>query len=82
MEIDQTTTALIVETTIADAEIIYEDIETKLVYIKFFLENSNEFIVIATTRPELLFACQVVTVNPDDERYIEMQEKTLENSDF
>jgi valyl-tRNA synthetase len=43
-------------TTIADAEIIYDDIETKLVYIKFYLENNNEFIVIATTRPELLFA--------------------------
>ena len=69
-------------TTIADAEIIYEDIETKLVYIKFFLENSNEFIVIATTRPELLFACQVVIVNPDDERYIEMQGKDFENSDL
>lgn len=64
-------------TTIADAEITYDDIETKLVYIKFFLENNNEFIVIATTRPELLFACQAVIVNPDDERYKEMQGKTL-----
>jgi valyl-tRNA synthetase len=57
-------------TTIADAEIIYEEIPTKLVYMKFKIkEKSNTIIVIASTRPELLFACQAVIVNPEDERY-------------
>lgn len=64
-------------TTIADAEIIYSNIETKLVYIKFHLKNSNDSIVIATTRPELLFACQAIIVNPEDERYKEIQGKFL-----
>jgi valyl-tRNA synthetase len=64
-------------TTIADAEITYSNIETKLVYIKFYLKNSNDSIVIATTRPELLFACQAIIVNPEDERYKKIQGKFL-----
>ncbi|MDX1373535.1 MAG: class I tRNA ligase family protein, partial [Nitrososphaeraceae archaeon] len=56
-------------TTIADAEIIYDDILTNLVYIKFNIENTNDIIVIASTRPELLFACQAVIVNPKDDRF-------------
>jgi valyl-tRNA synthetase len=64
-------------TTIADSEITYIDKETKLVYIKFFLKDSTEFIIIATTRPELLFACQAIIVNPEDERYREKQGNNL-----
>ena len=64
-------------TTIADQEIVYKDIPTKLVYINFMLKTSdNRTITIATTRPELLFACQAVIVNPQDERYKELQGKT------
>jgi valyl-tRNA synthetase len=58
-------------TTIADAEITYTEMETKLVYVKFYFSNSKDFILIATTRPELLFACQAVIVNPEDVRYKE-----------
>lgn len=64
-------------TTIADSEITYINIETKLVYIKFFLKDSTEFMIIATTRPELLFACQAIIVNPEDERYREKQGNNL-----
>ncbi|MDR4511179.1 MAG: valine--tRNA ligase [Nitrososphaeraceae archaeon] len=56
-------------TTIADAEIIYDDILTNLVYMKFKIENTNDKILIASTRPELLFACQAVIVNPKDDRF-------------
>ena len=57
-------------TTIADAEIIYEDLPTNLVYMYFGIENSNtDKLIIASTRPELLFACQAVIVNPKDDRY-------------
>lgn len=55
-------------TTIADAEVIYENLPTQLVYIKFKTEGGGELIV-ATTRPELLGACQIIIVNPQDERY-------------
>lgn len=56
-------------TTISDAEISYVEIPTKLVYIKFRIKNSDKYITVASTRPELLCSCQTVIVNPDDERY-------------
>ncbi|MEM3160892.1 MAG: valine--tRNA ligase, partial [Nitrososphaera sp.] len=64
-------------TTIADAEIIYDDLSTKLVHMKFRVAGTDENIIIASTRPELLFACQAVIVNPDDERYLDYQNKSV-----
>src|SRR5918998_3369048 len=49
-------------TTIADAEIVYEDLPAKLAYMYFKVRETTEKIVIASTRPELLFACQCVIV--------------------
>jgi valyl-tRNA synthetase len=62
-------------TTIADAEIYYKEGETSLNYIKFPLENAEDWqsddghIMIATTRPELICACQIILVHPEDERF-------------
>jgi valyl-tRNA synthetase len=56
-------------TTIADAEVEYEELPTQLVHVKFTVEETGEPLVIATTRPELLCSCQLVIVNPTDERY-------------
>jgi len=56
-------------TTIADAEITYEDLPTKLVYMKFQIKDTEKEIIIASTRPELLCACKTIIVNPEDERY-------------
>jgi len=56
-------------TTIADADIVYEELPTQLVYIKFKLSGKDEFITIATTRPELICSCQAILVHPEDERY-------------
>lgn len=65
-------------TTIADAEIIHDDLPTKLVHMKFKIaNNSDDQIIIASTRPELLFACQAVIVNPEDERYLDYQNKSV-----
>ena len=58
-------------TTIADAEIIYQDLSTKLVYMKFQIKDTDKEIIIASTRPELLCACKTIIVNPEDERYSE-----------
>jgi valyl-tRNA synthetase len=60
-------------TTIADAEIIYDEIPTKLVYMKFKIKETGDTMIIASTRPELLFACQAVIVNPEDDRYKSLQ---------
>lgn len=62
-------------TTLADAEVEYAEEETSLVYIKFKLKDSNNFIVIATTRPELLCACAAILVHPDDKKYIHLHGK-------
>ena len=56
-------------TTIADAEITYVDLPTKLVYMKFSVKDSEQKIIIASTRPELLCACKTIIVNEEDERY-------------
>jgi len=62
-------------TTIADAEIEYEERPAKLVYIRFRVKEDGSTLVIATTRPELLAACQAVIVNPEDERYLHLHGK-------
>jgi len=63
-------------TTIADAEIIYEELPTKLVHMKFKVKDGKE-IIIVSTRPELLCACKAVIVNPEDERYSELVGKKV-----
>lgn len=64
-------------TTIADAEITYEDLQTKLVYMKFKVKDSEKQIVIASTRPELLCACKTIIVNEEDERYSNLVGKKI-----
>ena len=64
------------KTTLADAELEYIEKATKLVYIKFRVKETNEELIIATTRPELLAACKTVLVHPDDDRYKHLHNKT------
>ena len=64
-------------TTIADAEITYLDIPTKLVYMKFQIKNSDNTITIASTRPELLCVCKTIIVNSEDERYADLVGKKV-----
>ena len=56
-------------TTIADAEIEYEELPTFLVTNTFRVKDSKAELPVATTRPELLAACQMLVVNPADGRY-------------
>ncbi len=64
-------------TTIADAEVFYAELRSRLVYIKFRFSESDDHLIIATTRPELLCSCMAVIVNPDDERYKHLHGKRL-----
>ncbi len=57
------------ETAIADAEVDHIKRESMLHYIKFHLAGSEEYLLIATSRPEFIPACVAVEVNPKDERY-------------
>ena len=63
-------------TTISDAEVEYKEEKTELNYIKFRVKETNEEIIIATTRPELLCSCKIILFNPEDERYKKLNRKT------
>ena len=54
---------------LSDIEVEYETHQGKLVYIKYPIVDSDEYIVVATTRPETYFGDTAVMVNPEDERY-------------
>ncbi|MEG0771495.1 MAG: class I tRNA ligase family protein, partial [Clostridia bacterium] len=56
-------------TALSDAEVEYSEQDGKLWYIKYQLENSDDFITIATTRPETMLGDTAIAVNPNDERY-------------
>ncbi|MCW4045162.1 MAG: valine--tRNA ligase [Candidatus Bathyarchaeota archaeon] len=57
------------ETAIADAEVDYDKREGTLHYIRYPLEGSSEYLLIATSRPEFIPACVAVEVNPQDKRF-------------
>ncbi len=61
------------KTTLAEAEIEYKEEESNLYYIKFPLVEG--YVVIATTRPELLGACLILAYNPNDDRYKHLRGK-------
>lgn len=56
-------------TALSDLEVEHEDAQGHLWLIKYPLENSDEFLVVATTRPETMLGDTAVAVNPSDERY-------------
>ncbi|MBF0327547.1 MAG: valine--tRNA ligase [Nitrospirae bacterium] len=65
-------------TALSDLEVEYEDLEGRLYYIKYPVSGTNEFIVVATTRPETMLGDTGVAVNPEDERYSGFAGKFLE----
>lgn len=54
---------------LSDIEVEYKENQGKLYHLRYFLENSDEFLILATTRPETFFGDTAVMVNPNDERY-------------
>ncbi len=57
------------KTALSNEEVIYKDIEGAFYHIKYFIEGTNDYLEVATTRPETLFGDTAVAVNPKDERY-------------
>ncbi|MDU7692749.1 MAG: valine--tRNA ligase [Helicobacter sp.] len=54
---------------LSDIEVEYKENDSKLYHLRYFLENSSEYIVIATTRPETFFGDVAVMINPLDPKY-------------
>jgi len=57
------------ETAISDLEVEKKEVQSNLYYIKYKIIDENNFITIATTRPETLIGDTAVAVNPNDDRY-------------
>ena len=57
------------QTALSDEEVIYKEVNGKLYYVKYEIEGENDFITIATTRPETILGDTAICVNPQDDRY-------------
>ncbi|MCF0258912.1 MAG: valine--tRNA ligase [Erysipelotrichaceae bacterium] len=57
------------KTALSNIEVIHKEIPGKMYYFKYTVQETGEELVIATTRPETMFADQAVFVHPDDDRY-------------
>ena len=56
-------------TALSNIEVVYKDDPGKFYYFKYFIEGTDQFLEVATTRPETMFGDVCVVVNPNDERY-------------
>jgi valyl-tRNA synthetase len=67
----------VLKTAISDLEVNQREVNSLMYYIKYPIDNSEEFITIATTRPETMFGDTAIAVNPKDERFEKMVGKTV-----
>ena len=65
------------KTALSDAEVEYVEEDSNLWYIKYPVKDSDQFITVATSRPETMLGDTAVAVNPNDKRYKDMQGKSL-----
>ncbi|MDO9276406.1 MAG: valine--tRNA ligase [Lutibacter sp.] len=63
------------KTTLSDEEVIYEEKAGNLYYLKYKIEGSNDFLTIATTRPETIFGDTAICINPNDPRFSHLKGK-------
>ena len=64
-------------TVLSNEEVIYGDEHTRLCHVKYQVEGSTDYIVIATTRPETIMGDSAVAVHPDDPRYAKFKGKKV-----
>ena len=64
-------------TALSDLEVEHQDMQGYLYHLKYSIKDSEDFLVIATTRPETMLGDTAVAVNPDDERYQKYKGKKL-----
>ncbi len=59
----------VAKTALSNEEVIYKDVAGAFYHIKYMIEGSDDYLEVATTRPETLFGDTAVAVNPGDKRY-------------
>ena len=67
----------VAKTALSNEEVIYSEEKSAFYHIKYYLEDSKEYIDVATTRPETLFGDTAVAVNEKDERYTSFAGKNV-----
>ena len=63
------------KTTLSDEEVNYEEQQGKLYYLKYQIEGGEDFVTVATTRPETILGDTAICINPTDDRYSHLQGK-------
>ena len=64
-------------TSISDAEVVYSESDGNFWHLRYPVKDSDEYLQLATTRPETLLGDTAVAVHPDDERYKHLVGKTV-----
>jgi valyl-tRNA synthetase len=65
-------------TAVSDEEVIYKEVNSKLYYVRYRVEGTDdEWITIATTRPETILGDTAICVHPNDERYTRLKGKKI-----
>ena len=64
-------------TALSDEEVIFKEQNSKLYYLKYKIEDSDEYLIVATTRPETILGDTAVCVHPEDERYSHLKGKRV-----
>jgi len=65
------------KTAVSDLEVIRQEKDGLLWHIKYPIEDSDDFVIVATTRPETMFGDMAVAVNPNDDRYKNLISKNI-----
>lgn len=65
------------KTALSDEEVIYKEVKSKLYYLKYKMEGQEEYVTIATTRPETILGDTAVCVNPADSRFTRLKGKRV-----
>jgi len=65
------------KTALSNEEVIYKDVEGAFYHLKYIIEGTEDYLDVATTRPETLFGDTAVAVNPTDERYKDLIGKNV-----
>lgn len=63
------------KTTLSDEEVIFEEQQGKLFYIKYEIQGSSDYVTVATTRPETIFGDTAICINPNDKRFNHLKGK-------
>ena len=65
------------QTAVSDEEVIFQDKTDKLYYVKYFIEGTNDYLTVATTRPETIMGDSGLAIHPEDTRYTHLHGKKV-----